>query len=93
MYKTDDNAVFLLSNCSGYVREPDKLQMIISNNKQTCCCKSKADLTIIGGVAPYTVCVNNVDVSESYSSICIFNCKVNKIKVIDANGCEICREL
>jgi len=83
----------LLSNCSGYVREPDKLQMIISNNKQTCCCKSKADLTILGGIAPYTVCVNNVNVSESYSSICLFNCKVNKIKVTDANGCEICREL
>lgn len=93
-YEGDEyELLFLLSNCSGYVREPDKLQMIISNNKQTCCCKSKADLTIIGGVAPYTVCVNNVDVSESYSSICIFNCKVNKIKVIDANGCEICREL
>ena len=93
-YEGDEYVLLLLlSNCSGYVREPDKLQMIISNNKQTCCCKSKADLTIVGGVAPYTVCVNNVDVSESYSSICLFNCKVNKIKVIDANGCEICKEL
>ena len=89
----EDLIIYLLSNCSGYVREPDKLQMIISNNKQTCCCKSKADLSIVGGVAPYTVCVNNIDVSESYSSICLFNCKVNKIKVTDANGCEICREL
>lgn len=84
---------FIYSSCSGYVREPDQLQMIISNNKQTCCCKSKADLTIIGGVAPYTVYVNQIDVSESYSSICLFNCKVNKIKVSDANGCEICRKI
>lgn len=85
--------LLVLSNCSGTVREPDKLQMIISNNKQISCCKSKSDLTIVGGVAPYTVCVNNVDVSESYSRICLHNCKVNKIKVTDANGCELCRKL
>lgn len=83
----------LASNCSGYVREPEKLQMIISNNKQNCYCTSNADLTIIGGVTPYTVLVNNVNVSESYSSICLFNCKVNKIKVTDANGCVICKKL
>lgn len=75
--------------CNTSVREPDKLQMILTNNKKISCCKSKSDLTIFGGVIPYQVFCNDVDISNNYSSVCIQKCKKNKIKVIDANNCMI----
>jgi hypothetical protein len=62
--------------------------MIVSNNNQIDCCKYKADLTIIGGVSPYNVWVN-CKKKSNYSNLCLYNCKKNVIKVIDANGCVI----
>jgi hypothetical protein len=86
--KFEDEEPLFVDSCNAIVSEPADLQVIIHNRCKHKQCRYIADVTVVGGVAPYKYYLNCKEIYAD-DTIRYHKCEKNVLKIVDVNGCVV----